>query len=218
MRRTVAKTATLVGLAVGIACTGLTPAAVATPDPGSANHGGPREPRTVYVGGMQITDDAAKGLYTMEGDLVGKWTLFRTNILHDVPTLYAESGVETFVGCLDRNFNKKCGRHEPRGTMTSAYIYWASFDANKRLVAGQCTHPITGGTGSFRGARGLIHMYDWMEGDEVRTRYEGKIELNAVPGEPAATLPPSPAKSAGTVDSAGTVNSAAAGQSERSVC
>jgi hypothetical protein len=61
-------------------------------------------------------------------------------------------------------------------------------------------------------------MYDWMEGDEVRTRYEGKIELNAVPGEPAATLPPSPAKSAGTVDSAGTVNSAAAGQSQRSVC
>lgn len=56
------------------------------------------------------------------------------------------------------------------------------------LIKGQCVHPITGGSGACRGARGLLNMVDTPVGEEVKTTYEGDIVLNAVPSEGAAAV------------------------------
>ena len=68
--------------------------------------------------------------------------------------------------------------------MNLTFLYWASFESDgTTLIKGQCVHPITGGTGAFEGARGLLNMYDRLVGGEVRTTYRGDIVLNAVPDE-----------------------------------
>ena len=41
-----------------------------------------------------------------------------------------------------------------------SFKYWAQFDEQGALVWGTCTHPITGGTGAFAGATGVLAMVD----------------------------------------------------------
>ena len=102
------------------------------------------------------------------------------------PTLVVVVGNEKFEGCLDRRGDGRCGGRDLKGTLTFDYIYWANYDAAGKLIKGQCTHPVTGGTGDFAGSRGVISMYDTPVGNEVKTRYRGDIELNAVPSETSA--------------------------------
>ena len=165
---------------------GLTPeiaGPAASTDTGS--DGTPR--RVVRVRGQQIPVDVANGRYSMRGDLIGDWRYIpRTPPLHASETLYVEAGTEVFNGCIDRNRNGRCGARDDRGELHLAFIYWASFDLDGGLLRGQCVHPVTGGSGAFAGARGVLHMVDRPVGDEVRTRYRGKIVLNAVPSEGAA--------------------------------
>jgi hypothetical protein len=62
--------------------------------------------------------------------------------------------------------------------MRFAYLYWASFDSDGNLLRGQCVHPVTGGDGSFTGARGVLRMVDRpVGGGEVRTTYRGRVVL-----------------------------------------
>ncbi len=59
-------------------------------------------------------------------------------------------------------------------------MYWASFDpATGALLHGNCVHPITGGSGSFRKAAGVLFMEDTPTGDSVVTTYKGTIEYKA---------------------------------------
>ena len=59
---------------------------------------------------------------------------------------------------------------------------WIRYEPNTgRLIEGNCVHPITSGTQDFAGARGVLTMHDIQgRGEEGRTRYQGKIVLNAV--------------------------------------
>ena len=101
--------------------------------------------------------------------------------------MYVEAGTEVFKGCIDRNHNGRCGASDVSGELRLAFLYWAYYDLDGNLIKGQCTHPITGGTEAFVGARGLLDMVDRPVGDEVKTTYRGEIILNAVPSEgPAA--------------------------------
>ena len=149
----------------------------------------PSKPHTVHVRGDQIPTSSPT-TWEMEGDLVGEWVAYaRTPALHDTRTLYSEAGVEVFKGCIDRNRNGTCGRRDYGGEMYAVFLSWASFDLQGNFVRGQCVHPITGGTGDFVGARGVITMVDTPVGDRITTKYRGHVVLNAVPSEGPAPRP-----------------------------
>jgi hypothetical protein len=44
-------------------------------------------------------------------------------------------------------------------------------------VSGTCTHPVTGGTGAFAGARGVIAMVDTPTARGVSMSYVGNVSL-----------------------------------------
>jgi hypothetical protein len=183
MRLSARRSTILVSLALMIASAGLIPAAVAAPNAAEHHSHGPR---TVHVRGDQILVEytAERSTYLMEGDLVGDWIYDPVGPpLYASKTFYSEAGQETFTGCIDGNRNGKCGKHDRRGTMNLTFLYWASYRSDGTLIKGQCVHPITGGTRAFKGARGVLNMYDRLVGDEVKTRYRGDIVLHAVPGE-----------------------------------
>jgi hypothetical protein len=197
MKTTARNSAILAGLTLTIVCAGIAPATVAkSPDApatvanaaaGAARTG---ERQTVHVAGRQIPVDLDTGLYTMRGSLLGDWRYIPKKVLHSKPTLYAEAGVEVFNGCIDlRPRDAKCTRHDYRGELHLAFLYWASYDLNGNLIRGRCVHPVTGGKGAFAGARGLLRMADTPVGDQVRTTYRGRIVLNAVPTEGDAKTP-----------------------------
>jgi hypothetical protein len=192
MMKSVRKLAALASLAL-IASAGLVPAAAAAP---SRTDRHPHDQRTVHVAGDQLLVDVTGDVtqYAMEGALVGEWLLQPLAPLYKSATFYSDAGHETFTGCIDRDRDSKCGERDSRGTMNTTYLYWASFESDGvTLIQGQCLHPITGGTGAFRGARGQLNMYDRLVGDEVKTTYRGDIMLRAVPDEkgigPVVTLP-----------------------------
>jgi hypothetical protein len=59
--------------------------------------------------------------------------------------------------------------------------YQAMYDppTSQNLVWGACLHPVTGGTGAFANARGVITMVDTPTSHGVRTEYIGNL---TVPG------------------------------------
>jgi hypothetical protein len=55
------------------------------------------------------------------------------------------------------------------------------------LIESNCTHPITGGTDGFHGARGIVTMHAVPVNGDVEVTYEGTVVLDAVPADaPAA--------------------------------
>ncbi len=187
MKSMAERTAALAGLVLAIACAGITPAAAAESAEEEHRSSGSR---SVRVAGQQIPVDVTNGLYDMRGSMIGSWQYIPTKVLHDVPTLYAEAGVEVFTGCIDRRpKDGRCTDRDYRGELHLAFLYWASFDLSGNLLKGQCVHPVTGGKGAFAGARGLLTMVDRPVGDEVRTTYRGYVALTAVPTEGDAETP-----------------------------
>ncbi len=185
MPRRISTATLLAGLVIGVTGASLVSSASAGPRPASpidkqaVAGAAASASTTVRVRGTQVPINADKGIYETRGDLVGRWTFIPKKTLHDTPRLFVESGVERFNGCLDRNHDKTCAAREPHGVLRSAYLYWASFDGNRKLVRGQCVHPVTGGTRDFTSARGLLHMVDTPVGDAVRTTYRGRVVLTA---------------------------------------
>jgi hypothetical protein len=209
MKKTARRLAVLAGLAVTIVGSSVAPSVVATADDGRDRESGPR---TVHVSGEQFPVPGTVN-YTMAGALVGDWLVnARKPSLHSATTLYAEAGTERFIGCIDSNRDGDCNdRRDRNGEMTTVYLYWASFKADgTTLIKGQCVHPITGGTGAFRGSRGVIHMFDRLVDGEVKTIYRGDIVLNAVDEPPAPPAVPLVQNSA--------LERAAAPAGERSGC
>ncbi len=139
-------------------------------------------PALITVKGTQTVVNESKGIYAMQGDLVGSWrmTAFTTNF-QGSDGQFVGSGKELFSGCRDADRNGACDNGEPKGTIRFSFVYWATFDPKtKALVRGQCVHPVLGGTGAFAGAKGVIHMTDRPTASgAVRTTYTGTLVYDA---------------------------------------
>ncbi|SDM09364.1 hypothetical protein SAMN05660642_01634 [Geodermatophilus siccatus] len=144
------------------------------------------EPTTLQVEGTQT--QVSPELYESRGGLLGDFWILSFDPLYESDSLVIGTGSERFVGCVDVDLDEACGAGEPSGELSFDYVQWATFDPSTgALIEGNCTHPITGGTDGFQGARGLVTMHDVVENGEVLTTYEGTVVLDAVPAAaPAA--------------------------------
>jgi hypothetical protein len=116
---------------------------------------------------------------------VGGWATTSFTEIATFP-IYQGKGTELFTGCVDRGRDGSCA-HDPSGTLDFSFTYSAQFAADGALVWGTCSHPITGGTGAFAGATGVLAMVDTPTPNGVVTRYLGHVTLNAA--RPARARP-----------------------------
>jgi hypothetical protein len=131
---------------------------------------------TYPVSGKQTVVDEQAGTYKMSGGLIGDWSFTSFTELAKTP-LYRAKGTEHFSGCLDRGRDGSCA-NDPTGTLDFGFRYWAQFGPDDALVWGACWHPVTAGTGAFKGAAGVLMMADTPTGDgKVTTDYIGSITL-----------------------------------------
>jgi hypothetical protein len=192
VRAAAVRRATLVGLAVILVSAGpvVAMAAPGIPEPGKDQ---PPGPTIVQVNGRQFPVDAEQGRYSMLGDLIGHWTVRSARGLAgysipEEPWTLVQAGQERFVGCLDRNYSQRCDPGESSGALGFDYVLWMEYDPDSGwLIKGRCLHPITGGSGDFAGARGVLIMRDGPvgPGEVVNSIYKGEIVLNAIPNERA---------------------------------
>jgi hypothetical protein len=188
VRAAAIRRATLAGAAVILVGTGSVPAAMAAP--GIPGKDRPSGPTIVLVRGRQHAVDD-RGRYWMSGNLIGRWTVLTAETLPgyaipEAPWTLVQTGQERFDGCIDQDHTKHCDSGDPLGALSFDYLMWIRYEPNTaRRIEGNCVHPITNGTQDFAGARGALTMRDIQvgRGEERRTRYQGKIVLNAVPSE-----------------------------------
>jgi hypothetical protein len=140
---------------------------------------------TFKLRGNSFVFDEEKAISRTDGSLIGMWqtTSFKTIAegltqtagVGAPPYEYAGAGTEMFIGCHDRNRNAKCDKGEV-GTLRLTFTYWGTYDpATGALIKGQCQHPIVGGTGAFKGARGVVYMKDTPTANGVVTVYSGTL-------------------------------------------
>ena len=131
-------------------------------------------PGNTQVDGIQTTvtlgnpDVATDDVFWMDGNgggtpgLIGYW--YTRSIVYGVFTpsgVLTATGTEEFDGCLDANGDRACGAAEPRGTLQMTFQATIKLDPLTFLqIQGRCHHPITGGTGDFEGATGMIRFKD----------------------------------------------------------
>jgi hypothetical protein len=132
--------------------------------------------KTYKVSGKQVAVDEDKGIYKMRGSLIGRWTIDTFEESPSGPYFHA-TGTETFKGCLDRRRDHRC-KHDPHGTLSFSFEYWAAFAADDSLIWGSCWHPVTGGTGDFANAQGVLTMVDTPTKKGVETSYIGNLSLS----------------------------------------
>jgi hypothetical protein len=130
---------------------------------------------TYQVSGKQIAVNEDEGKYVMRGGMVGDWTITSFTELQKSP-LYTAKGTELFAGCIDVHRDGSC-KGDPSGKLRFSFKYWAQFDATGALVWGSCVHPITGGTGAFADAKGVLAMVDTPTAQGVSTSYIGHVTL-----------------------------------------
>jgi hypothetical protein len=154
-------------LAVGVAAVALAAAGTA-------------QAKTYRVSGQQIIDDPMAGTAHMTGGLVGQWTTPSAKQTATSPMIRAK-GAEQFTGCIDRAKDGSCDG-DPTGTLRFTFQYWGQPGAQAdQIVWGACYHPITSGTGAFKGAKGVLVMADTpTTGTTTRTDYLGNVTLGAV--------------------------------------
>ena len=127
------------------------------------------------VRGMLINVDEAQGKSRVDGGLIGDWQTTSFGPIFKGNSQFGANGTELFTGCHDRNADKKCQPSE-QGTLKLSFTYWGTYDpATGALVKGQCVHPVVGGTGAFKGARGVVFMKDTPTAAGVRTHYSGTL-------------------------------------------
>jgi hypothetical protein len=156
-------------------------------------------PAIISVSGRQVPVDADQGMYRMRGDLLGRWVVLSAETLP--PGYYetqaqwrvVQTGRKQFVGCLDRDHNRRCDSSDTSGERRFGYLFWVKYDPKTGLpIEGKCIHPITSGTRDFAGARGVLTMRDAPLGHEKVLTYQGEIVLNAVDNEPVTSGPAAP--------------------------
>ena len=126
----------------------------------------------IQVSGVQ-EPTGVEGVSTMTGDLVGKW--YDTTPLeefvaglrvHPSGTIQI-TGTELFDGCL----GAICG--------TLSFEYHAELKLVApdyvELIFGRCQHTVTGGTGGFAGATGVLTFRD--DPETGCSYYKGHIKL-----------------------------------------
>ena len=128
--------------------------------------GGDKKP--VFVSGNSTASDCgvpgSDWAISLTGDLEGCWSAFvqdyKCKELEDYD-LYFEEGREVFVG----KFHGKQGRFRTTYTFEAAYAkgFCQSFDPTLE-VGGGCNHKISGGSGVFADAEGLIKFIDVITG------------------------------------------------------
>jgi len=138
---------------------------------------------SIPLSGTQTVVDENAGTFKMHGSLVGDWAVTTFDVLDTAPVLHAK-GTERFSGCLDSGRDGSC-KGDPSGTLRFTIDYSALFDppGSQNLVWGACLHPVTGGTGAFAGARGVIVMADTPTPNGVSTSYIGNLTLAGGKGE-----------------------------------
>ena len=135
---------------------------------------------TYQVSGKQIVVDEAAGTFKMQGGLIGDWAITSFTEIAKTP-IYRAKGTELFVGCLDVGRDGSC-KGDPSGKLRFTITYWAQFDAQGGLVWGSCYHPVTGGSGAFARATGVLMMVDTPTAQGVSTSYIGNVTLNGSKG------------------------------------
>lgn len=132
---------------------------------------------TFALSGTQTVVDENAGTYKMHGSLIGDWATTSFTELAQTP-IYQGKGTERFTGCLDRRHDGSCSG-DPAGTLLFSFTYSALYDPGDppALVWGACMHPVTGGTGAFAHARGVLAMVDTPTAAGVRTAYIGNLTL-----------------------------------------
>lgn len=160
------------------------------------------EPTTLLVNGTQT--QVSENMFESFGGLRGDFWILTFVPLYESESLVIATGSERFVGCVDVNLDDDCEASEPSGELRFDYIQWTTFDPSTGvLIEGNCVHPITGGSDSFQGARGLVTMHDVVVDGDVRTTYEGTVVLNAVSADAYAAQAPTAHAFAADVSPAG---------------
>jgi hypothetical protein len=114
------------------------------------------------------------------GGLLGAWQI-QSGALDpaSVPPIFHFTGTEKFYGCLNLNHDGYCHK-EPSGTLSFNFDTWVKsvppYDEDSE-VWGSCYHPITGGTGDFKGADGVLTMVDTPTPQGVHTRWQAVLIL-----------------------------------------
>lgn len=155
-----------------VAAAALSLAVLAGPSLGAGSANAP-----IRVTGTQTEVDQAKGKFLMHGSLVGPWQITSFKPIYYSPTQYAASGTELFSGCLDSNRNGACDAGEPDGTLRFSAKFWGEMNpTTKKETRGGCFHAVTGGTGDFAKAEGVLTMID----TPAKTTYRGELQLAEV--------------------------------------
>jgi hypothetical protein len=134
---------------------------------------------TYPVSGQNVADDPSGATSHMTGGLVGQWKITKAKQTAKKPLIQAR-GTERFVGCIDVALDGSCDG-DPTGSLRLTWLYWAKPGSKPNtIVWGACWHPIVGGTGAFKGARGVVTMVDTpMPDGTVRTDYIGNVTIGA---------------------------------------
>jgi hypothetical protein len=144
-------------------------------------------PTTIQVRGDQLPLDPDGGAYRMRGDLIGRWAVFKTAPWYSIPEApwtVAQTAKEHFVGCVDRNHNRRCDSGDASGELSFYYMIWMRYEPGTgRVIKSNCLHPITSGAGDFAGAGGVLRMHEVPAGPKKVRTYRGEIVLNALPSE-----------------------------------
>ena len=132
----------------------------------------------IRVTGTQTEVNMAKGQYQMHGSLVGPWQITSFKPVYYSPTQFAANGTEVFSGCVDSNRNGTCDAGEPNGTLRFSAKFWGELNpTTKKEIRGGCFHAVTGGTGDFAKAKGVLSMVDTPAGNDLKTTYRGELQL-----------------------------------------
>lgn len=128
---------------------------------------------TFQVRGVQSPNGSAQGcgpgVLGMTGNgpglgagLIGCWTILTAPSFVVTPSgVVVGTGTEEFVGCLDLAGDGRCGIEDRSGTLRFSMNYSVKYDpAFTALQHGRCHHPITGGSGGFEGATGVLRFKD----------------------------------------------------------
>ena len=171
----------------------------ATVAPASATTG---EPTTLHVEGTQI--EVSEDLYDSLGGLLGDFWILTFDPLYESDSLVVGTGTERFVGCVDEDLDGACAEDEPSGELRFDFVEWMTLDPSTgALIESNCTHPITGGSDGFHGARGIVTMHAVPVDGDVEVTYEGTVVLDAVPTDAPAGPASAPSAFAANVPAGG---------------
>jgi hypothetical protein len=153
------------------------------------------EPTTLHVEGTQI--QVGENLYDSFGGLLGDFWILTFDPLYESDSFVVGTGTERFVGCVDEDLDGACAENEPSGELRFDFVEWMTLDPSTgALIESNCTHPITGGTDGFHGARGIVTMHAVPVDGDVEVTYEGTVVLDAVPTDAPAAAASAPQASA----------------------